>query len=158
MDGNDLKLFGYLDPVAEDFDGDERRRDEPRFIEASGLLEGLEGEARAERVELIHWLLERGITVEEIRDSYQPMLLASRRVLGVDGTMVSARQISAQTGVELELLERIQRASGLPRVDDPDAAVHLRIDGETAAYAKKFIDLGFTPTRSCWSCKCSPRG
>jgi adenylate cyclase len=119
--------------VAKDFD-----------VEASGLLDGLEGEARAERAELIPWLLERGITVAEIRDSYQPMLVASRRVLGEDGTMISARQISEATGIELGLLQRIQRASGLPRVDDPDAAVHLHIDGETASYAKKFLELGIT--------------
>ncbi|MDT5216729.1 MAG: adenylate cyclase [Mycobacterium sp.] len=120
--------------MAEDFD-----------VQASGLLDGLEGRARAERAELIPWLLERGITVNEIRDSYQPMLVASRRALGEDGTTISARQISEASGIEIELLQRIQRASGLPRVDDPDVAVHLRIDGETASYAKKFLELGFTP-------------
>jgi adenylate cyclase len=30
-------------------------------------------------------------------------------------------------------------------VDDPDAAVHMRADGETAASAQKFIDLGLGP-------------
>jgi adenylate cyclase len=114
-------------------------------VEASGLLDGLEGRARAERAELIPWLLERGVTVEQIRESYQPMLLASRRLLGDDGTMVSAREISQRNGIDLDLLLRVQRASGLPRVDDPDAAVHLRVDGEAAAYAQKFIDLGFRP-------------
>ncbi|HET7742145.1 MAG TPA: adenylate/guanylate cyclase domain-containing protein [Mycobacterium sp.] len=114
-------------------------------VEASGLLDGLEGRAREERAELIPWLLERGVTVAQIRDSYQPMLLASRRILGEDGTMMSARQISAETGVDLDLLERIQRASGLAGVEDPDAAVHMRVDGESALYAKKFIDLGFSP-------------
>jgi adenylate cyclase len=126
--------FRYVDSVAEEFD-----------VEASGLLDGLEGRARAERAELIPWLLERGITVDEIRNSYQPMLVASRRVLGEDGTLISARQISERAGIDLELLQRIQRASGLPRVEDPDAPVHLRIDGETASYAKQFLDLGFTP-------------
>lgn len=114
-------------------------------VEASGLLDGLEGRAREERAELIPWLLERGVTVAQIRDSYQPMLLASRRILGEDGTMMSARQISAETGVDLDLLERIQRASGLAGVEDPDAPVHMRVDGESALYAKKFIDLGFSP-------------
>lgn len=120
--------------MAEDFD-----------LEASGLLDGLEGKARAERAELIPWLLDRGITVAEIRDAVQPMLLASRRYFGEDGTFLSARQISEQTGLDLELLERIQRASGLPRVDDPDAAVYLRTDGEAAGYAQKFLELGLAP-------------
>jgi adenylate cyclase len=30
-------------------------------------------------------------------------------------------------------------------VDDPDAAVYLRTDGAAAAYARKFLELGFTP-------------
>ncbi len=119
--------------------------DESVDIEASGLLDGLEGEARAQRAELIPWLLERGFTVAEIRDSVQPMLLASRRFFDEDGSLLSARQISEQTGLDLELLERLQRASGLPRMDDPDAAVYLKTDGEVAGYAKAFLDLGFTP-------------
>ncbi|WP_246240871.1 adenylate/guanylate cyclase domain-containing protein [Mycolicibacterium madagascariense] len=114
-------------------------------IEATGLLDGLEGEARAQRAELIPWLMERGFTVDDIRNSVQPMLLASRRFFGEDGEYLSARQISEQTGLELDVLERVQRASGLPRVDDPDAKVYLKTDGEAAAYAKKFLDLGFTP-------------
>jgi adenylate cyclase len=120
--------------VAEDFD-----------LEASGLLDGLEGEARAERAELIPWLLERGVTVEQIRGGFMPALLASRRLLGDDGIYVSARETSEKTGIDLELLERLQRAMGLPRVDDPDAAVYLRADAEAAAYAKKSIDLGIEP-------------
>ena len=102
-------------PVAEEFD-----------IEASGLLDGLEGKARAERAELIPWLLEHGVTVEQIRNAIMPALLASRRLLGDDGTYVSARETSEKTGIDLELLQRIQRAMGLPSVDDPDAPVYLR--------------------------------
>ena len=34
---------------------------------------------------------------------------------------------------------------GLPTVDDPDAAVHLRADAEAAAFAQKFIELGIDP-------------
>jgi adenylate cyclase len=120
--------------VAEDFD-----------LEASGLLDGLEGEARAERAELIPWLLERGVTVEQIRGGFMPALLASRRLLGDDGVYVSARETSEKTGIDLELLQRLQRAMGLPRVDDPDAAVYLRADAEAAAYAKKSLDLGIEP-------------
>jgi adenylate cyclase len=120
--------------VAEDFD-----------LEASGLLDGLEGEARQERAELIPWLLQRGVTVEQIRSGFMPALLASRRLLGDDGVYVSARETSEKTGIDLDLLQRLQRAMGLPRVDDPDAAVYLRADAEAAAYAKKSLDLGIEP-------------
>lgn len=111
-------------------------------IEASGLLDGLEGRARADRAELIPWLLDQGVTIEQIRDSDEPVLLASRRILGDDGDYVSAREISDSTGINLDLLQRIQRALGLPRVDDPDEAAHLRVDGEIASYARHFVDMG----------------
>jgi adenylate cyclase len=120
--------------VAEDFD-----------IEASGLLDGLEGKARDERAELIPWLLEQGVTVEQIRNSYTPALLVSRRILGDDGVYVSAREASEKTGIDLDVLERIQRAMGLPTVDDPDAPVLLRADAQAASFAQKAIDLGIGP-------------
>lgn len=114
-------------------------------VEGSGLLAGLEGDERAERAELISWLVSSGIDVEVIRNAYLPMLLAARRALGDDGVYVSARETSAKTGIDLDLLLRIQRAMGLPAVDDPDAKVHLRADAETAAYAQRFIDIGILP-------------
>jgi adenylate cyclase len=114
-------------------------------IEASGLLDGLEGDARAERAELIAWLLQRGIGVEQIRASSAPMLLGSRRVIGDDGVYVSAREAADKYGVELELFERIQRAMGLPRVDDPDAAVLLRADAEAAKSTRDFLAAGIDP-------------
>ncbi|AFM18576.1 family 3 adenylate cyclase [Mycolicibacterium chubuense NBB4] len=114
-------------------------------LEASGLLDGLEGEARAEREELIRWLLERGVTVEQIQTSSAPILLASRRVIGDDGQYVSARAAAEKSGVDLELFERIQRAMGLPRVEDPDAAVFLRADAEAGMFARDFLDAGIEP-------------
>ena len=113
--------------------------------EISDLLDGLTGRARAERAELILWLFEQGITAEEIRDSFAPMLLAARRILGDDGSHISARQISDEVGIELYQLLRFQRASGLPQVDDPDAAVFMRPDGDTAVHIKRFLDLGIDP-------------
>ena len=117
---------------------------EPVDIEASGLLDGLEGDARAERAELIEWLLKEGFSVAQIRDEVAPMLLPAGRVVGDDGVRVSARQICEETGIDLELLEAIQGALGLPRSEDPDAVIHWRADSEAAARAKAFIDLGLT--------------
>lgn len=109
------------------------------------LLEGLEGTARAERAELVEWLLTQGITVEEIRATNPPLLLATRRLVGGDGTYVSAREISERYDIDLTLLQRVQRAIGLAGVEDPDAVVHMRADGEAAAYAQRFIELGLNP-------------
>jgi adenylate cyclase len=121
----------YVGHVADDVD-----------LEASGLLDGLEGEARTERAELIRWLLERGVRVEQIRDTPSPMMLGARRIIGDDGVFVSARQAATKAGVDLELFERIQRAMGLPRVDDPDAAVFLRADAEAAKFTREFLSVG----------------
>ncbi|MDT5219966.1 MAG: adenylate cyclase [Mycobacterium sp.] len=118
---------------------------EPTDVNIDDLLDGLEGPARTERAELVTWLLEQGITAEEIRTTDPPLLLASRHLIGDDGTYMSAREMSETHGIDLELLQRVQRAIGLARVDDPDAAIHMRADGEAAAYAQKFVDVGLSP-------------
>jgi adenylate cyclase len=115
-------------------------------IEALGLLDGLDDGPRRERAELIAWLLDRGFTLEHIRASIAaPLMLPAFRVLGDDGTLVSAREICESTGIDLELLQRLQRAVGLPRIDDPDAAVLPRADAEAVARVKFFLDLGYNP-------------
>ena len=114
-------------------------------FEALGLLEGLEGEAREERTELIEWLLDRGFSIDHVCGSAAaPLMLPASKVLGDDNQSVSAREVCEATGIELQLLQRLQRAIGLP-IDDPDAAVLLRADGEAAARAKFLLDLGFDP-------------
>ena len=114
-------------------------------FEALGLLDGLDGEARKERAELIEWLLDRGFSIENICGSAAaPLMLPAHKVLGDDGHYVSAREVCEASGLELQLLQRLQRAIGL-QIDDPDAAVLLRADGEAAAGAKFFLDLGFDP-------------
>jgi adenylate cyclase len=118
---------------------------EPVDVNIDDLLDGLAGPARTERAELVTWLLEQGISSEEIRTTDPPLLLASRHLIGDDGTYVSTREMSESHGIDMELLQRVQRAIGLARVDDPDAAVHMRADGEAAAYAQKFVDVGLSP-------------
>ena len=119
--------------MAEDFD-----------IEASGLLDGLEADARTERAELVEWLLSEGFTVEQIRGEASPMLLPAGRIVGNDGIHVSARQMCEEIGIDLELLEAMQSALGLPRAVDPDEAIHLRADIEAAARVKVFLDMGLS--------------
>lgn len=64
------------------------------------LLGDLGGTARAERAKLVEWLLEQGITPDEIRATNPPLLLATRHLVGDDGTYVSAREISENYGVD----------------------------------------------------------
>ncbi|MEY8016945.1 adenylate/guanylate cyclase domain-containing protein [Mycobacterium servetii] len=116
-------------------------------IEETGLLDGLDGAIRAERTELIAWLLQQGFDVDQIREEIAPTLLPVRRALGDDGSHVSARAISEAHGIDLHVLQRIMRALGLPRVDDPDAAVYLRADAEAAARQQQLIEFGLDPDR-----------
>lgn len=109
------------------------------------LLDGLHGTARIERAELVEWLLGQGITPDEIGTTNPPLLLATRRLIGDDGTYVSTREISDTYGIDLALLQRVQRAIGLARVDDPDAVVHMRADGEAAGFIQRFVELGLDP-------------
>ncbi len=115
-------------------------------FEALGLLDGLEGQAREERVELIAWLLDRGFKLDHIRGAVgAPLSLPGNRALGDNGEFVSAREISQTTGIDLEFLRRIHSAVGLPRIEDPDAPNLLRVDGEAAAQARIILDLGIAP-------------
>ena len=113
--------------------------------ESAGLLDGLTGDARAQRAELIPWLLEQGISVEEIQGSFAPMLLPGRHSLGDDGTRLSVRQISDRTGLEIGQVTRFLRASGLPSVEDPDAQVYLRPDAAIIDHINRFVELGLDP-------------
>jgi adenylate cyclase len=127
--------------VGEDHTADDHTADQ----DIADLLDGLEGTARAERAQLVRWLLAQGIGADEIRTTNPPLLLATRHLIGDDGTYMSAREISERHGIDLTLLQRVQRAIGLARVDDPDAVVHMRADGEAAATAQRFVELGLDP-------------
>jgi hypothetical protein len=114
-------------------------------IGTSALLDGLEAEARRDRAQLVAWLMRRRFTADEIAASVTPMLLPANRVMGDDGVYVSTREMAHATGIDLELLQAMQRAAGLPRIDDPDAAVLPRADVEAATRAKYLLDFGVDP-------------
>ena len=115
-------------------------------FEALGLLDGLEGDARRERVDLINWLLDRNFSLDHIRGSLgAPLNLPASRVIGDNGEYVSAREVCHSTGIDLEYLQRIHRAVGLPRFDDPDAPTLLRADSEAAAEAESSSTLASVP-------------
>src|ERR1700754_807411 len=105
------------------------------------LVGELSGQARHERADLVEWLLARGFDVEQIRAALVPVLLAANRMIGDDGTHVSADQICDATGFDEELLRRLHRAVGVPAsgADTPPS----RADAESVLRARAFIDLGF---------------
>lgn len=120
--------------------------DEPE-IDELGLLEGLHGPARRERTELIAWLVDRGFDVERIRSAMIPMRLPASRLFGDDGTLVSAREISEANGLDVALLQRLHRAAGMVRVEDPDKVVLARADAESVLAAARLIDVGLDPSQ-----------
>src|ERR1700692_2366615 len=90
---------GYVRRVKADID-----------LEALGLLDGLEGDARQERVELIRWLLDRGFSIDQILASGAAMmLLPANRLMGDDGIYVSAREGCEATGIGRGGLQRLER-------------------------------------------------
>jgi adenylate cyclase len=114
-------------------------------IESSGLLDGLEGAERTERAELIGWLLAKGFTEDEIRQSYSPLTLPSRRHIGGDGGYVSTADIAEKTGLDLEMVQRAQRAVGLPTTEDADDPVYLEADAQAITHLARFLKLGLSP-------------
>jgi adenylate cyclase len=107
------------------------------------LLRGLTGQARREGAELTQWLRAHDFDIQQIRNALVPMLLPAHRVVGDYATYVSAQQICDATGIDQELLGQLHQAVGLPRVDDPAAAVQSRADAESVVRSKALLDFGF---------------
>ncbi|BBX24651.1 pH-sensitive adenylate cyclase [Mycolicibacter terrae] len=110
-----------------------------------GLLDGLDESASEERAELVTWLLEQGFGLEQIRAEVAPMLMPAHRELGDDARYVSERDVSATHGIDLALLQGIERALGLPRPDDPDGALLLQADADAALRLQQLIEVGLDP-------------
>ena len=110
--------------------------------ELSGCLDGLHGEGVKEREELVRWLLGRGFDVDHIRSSLSPMLLPANLVFGDDVRFVSAHDVANLGGVPVELVQRLHRAAGLARVDDPHKPLHSLADAASVLPAAALVDLG----------------
>jgi adenylate cyclase len=88
-------------------------REPPDFAE---LLDGLDGAARRARLELLRWLHDDGVTLDELRAAVSDgrlALLPAELALGGIGTM-TPEDVAAEVGVDIETLEAVRRASGLP--------------------------------------------
>ncbi|MGZ6695303.1 MAG: adenylate cyclase regulatory domain-containing protein [Solirubrobacteraceae bacterium] len=110
---------------------------------AEGLLDGLEGEARTAREELLRVLEDEGVALEDMRsaagDGRLMFLLAERAVGGTPH--LTAREVSERTGLPLERLTALRRAQGLP-APEPDARVFSDTDLEAARNAIAFEEAG----------------
>jgi adenylate cyclase len=109
--------------------------EEPQQIDfaAEGLLDGLEGQPRAERLALLEYLAADGVALSELRratDNGTVVFLPADRVI-VGHERYTAEQVSELAGVELEFMTRVRRAMGLP-VPEPDEAAYTDTEVESA--------------------------
>ena len=113
-------------------------------FESDGLLEGLEGDAREARLELLAELEEDGVPLEELRaavDEDRLALLPVERVYDPPSERHTLEEIAEEAGVPLGSLVRYQRALGL-RVPEPDERAAGEHDLEMAKLVRGFLDAG----------------
>lgn len=113
-------------------------------FEAEGLLEGLDADARKARLKLLRELAGDGVSLEELRDAVEAgrlALLPVERALTGDGERYTSDDVSEKSGVELEVLQRWNRALGIPN-PEPDDEVLGAADLDAARQLKGFRDLG----------------
>jgi adenylate cyclase len=113
-------------------------------FESEGLLEGLEGHARAARRELLEQLAQDGVPLEELRvaaaDGRLP-LLPVERVLTGGGPRYDRDEIAERSGLALDALERYWRAIGFA-TPAPEERIFTESDVEAAKRIKTLLDAG----------------
>jgi adenylate cyclase len=111
--------------------------------DSEGLLEGLEGDEREARRELLEQLHDAGCEVDELRkavDEDRLALLPVERELRQRGDMTQ-KDVAKKAGVPVEFLQEQRRNLGLPQVPE-DEAVFGDEDVEAAKQLKGFVDAG----------------
>lgn len=113
-------------------------------FEAEGLLEGVEGEARAARLALLEELAGDGVPLEELRNAVEAgrlTLLPVERAFTGPGPHHTLGEVAEKAGVDVDLLERFRAALGVP-APDPDERRGTEADVEAARRMKLFLDAG----------------
>jgi adenylate cyclase len=115
-------------------------------FEAEGLLEGLDGDAREARRGLLEQLEADGVSTEELRkasDEGRLALVPVERILVGDESKYTLEEVSQQTDVEPEFLERYWRAMGLA-MGDPEEAAYTSADVDAAKRIGQLRAAGIT--------------
>jgi adenylate cyclase len=114
-------------------------------FEAEGLLDGLSGEQRAERLALLSHLADDGVPLAELRRHTAEgtiMFLPAERVIG-GRERYTAEEIVRRSGIDLEFLLAARRAMGLPLPDEGEAAyVQADIDALQMAHVARAAGIG----------------
>jgi adenylate cyclase len=105
---------------------------EPIDFIAEGLLDGLEGTQRTERLALLEQLHDEGVPLGELRRATAAgtiMFLPADRVVG-GAERYTSEQVSELTGIEPDFLVAVRRAMGLP-IPEPQEAVYTEQELES---------------------------
>jgi adenylate cyclase len=114
--------------------------------ESEGLLEGLEGEEREARGELLDQLHDAGVDVEDLRAAVRDDRLALLPVeLELRGDCdLTIGDLAERTGVSLDMLREMRRGLGLPQVPEDEKAFG-EDDVEAVEQLKGFLAAGMDP-------------
>jgi adenylate cyclase len=108
---------------------------------AAGLLDGLDGDEREAREQLLERLTEEGFSLEELKAAVAEDRLALLPVERVLGARYTAQEIEQRTGLPAELLLRMRRLLGLPEAK-PEERVFGEEEVAAAQSTKMFIEAG----------------
>jgi adenylate cyclase len=108
-----------------------------------GLLEGVSGDAREARLELLRALADDGASVEDLRDAVREQRLA---LLPVERALVgelryTIEEVAAEAGLDVDFLAKELQALGLPTPDPGEKAL-TESDLEAARRSRLFREVG----------------
>src|SRR5689334_22891198 len=109
---------------------------------AQGLLDGLEGDERRAREQLLARLIGEGVSLDELRSAVAEDRLALVPVERVLGGTYTAAEVSEQTGLPVEVILRVRGLLGLP-VPGPDDRVFSDEDIAATSSQRLFLEAGF---------------
>jgi adenylate cyclase len=113
-------------------------------FESEGLLEGLQGEAREDRLRLLTKLADDGLSVDELHKAVEEdrlVLLPVERALAGGEERLTAAEVAERAGIDEDFLRRQLRALGLAAAGD-DAAVYTERDVQAAERVRELRDAG----------------
>lgn len=113
---------------------------------ALGLLDGLDGEARAQRHELVAWLVEHGVPEHELLEAHASGTLvyaAASRLLS-SGDRLTASELVDQAGLSLDFARRLQRAQGFAAIGETDDPIYTDADLAAMRTVALFLQVGLS--------------
>jgi adenylate cyclase len=111
--------------------------------EKEGLLDGLEGDEREDRIELLDELCDDGVELDELKKAVEEerlTLIPVEREIGSE-SKYTPQEIADKVGIDLKMTQAQWQALGLPWVDPDDRRLGDR-DLEAAKQLKAFVDAG----------------